>query len=278
MHVATAKPLEQCKYVPRTGERLGAYTDAFSPRLVPIYVLFKDKTAALRELLRSAHEVIGTSFEVVVIDFDSTIQSALDLLVWLEGHGVTVWRTRLSGSNNANILNSAGDIISKDLAHRSAAVDKYVVTDTDISLAGATGDVLDVYAKLLDAFSDANVVGPSLRLDDLPDTRATYTERRDSHLKLFFPDSLASWMDVEGHRKIYFSWAPIDTTFGMFRRSYKFHRLTRGLRVHFPYAMRRVDFYDHTGEAMPPEMRIWGCRANKKTHFHIDNCTEVPPD
>ena len=54
-------------------------------------MLFKDKIAALRELLLLTHEVIDTSFEVVVIFFASTIQSAFDHLVWLEGHGVTVW-------------------------------------------------------------------------------------------------------------------------------------------------------------------------------------------
>lgn len=47
--------------------------------------------------------------------------------------------------------------------------DYYAVTDPDISLEGCDKDILSVYSQLLDNYPEIDIVGPMLKIDDIPE-------------------------------------------------------------------------------------------------------------
>jgi len=72
-------------------ERIGFKIILGSP-VILIMVIFHDKLTDLKELLRSLHETIQTSFEVVIYDPSSSIPEVLSYLRLLEASGMKIIR------------------------------------------------------------------------------------------------------------------------------------------------------------------------------------------
>jgi hypothetical protein len=163
----------------------------------------------------------------------------IDYLGRLETRGHKVYR--LKAITKPNELNDVEDGIRDYFkTHKSR---NYVVTDCDIAL-DSKGDVLDVYSYMLDKFPEANVVGPMLRIDDIPDHYPLkgdiITGRLGMH-KGFHSQPMK--IRKCGDKEIRYINAPIDTTFGMYRMGSKWSRLQNGIRVYDPYWARHLDWY-----------------------------------
>lgn len=129
----------------------------------------------------------------------------------------------------------------KDIEPNKSDCDYYVVTDPDIELDGCPKDMLERYADILDAENDIEIVGPMLKIDDIPDSYPAKEICLWRHVEQF-------WNKTPQKKKalgktIYVQNAPIDSTFGLVRQKTKYQRLLQGYRTYFPYEAKHLDWY-----------------------------------
>jgi hypothetical protein len=109
---------------------------------------------------------------------------------------------------------------------------QFIVTDPDVvPCSECPRDVLDVFAKMLADHPDIDKVGFSLRIDDLP---SHYQHAEDVRVweSQFWANTYAPG----------FYFAPIDTTFAMYRPGEN-HKNSRSLRAAPPYLARHISWY-----------------------------------
>ncbi len=116
----------------------------------------------------------------------------------------------------------------------------YIVTDPDIELDHTNGDILEFYKYLLELFPRVQVVGPMLRIDDIPDCYPRKQDVLKRHAAFwntqpFRVEYNGRFFEVQG--------AFIDTTFGMYRKAFRFKNYNPGIRTCPPYAARHLDWY-----------------------------------
>jgi hypothetical protein len=108
----------------------------------------------------------------------------------------------------------------------------FIITDPDvIPCSECPRDVLDVFAKMLTDHSTIDKVGFSLRIDDLPD--------HYEHAENVRVWESQFWVNTYSPG---FYFAPIDTTFAMYRPGEN-HQNARSLRAALPYVARHVPWY-----------------------------------
>lgn len=260
---------------------------------VPIFIIHRDRHTMLLRLVESILAVIDarlTPFAIFVHDMQSSNPETLRALSELEAKSlrqpreppVLVHRdvgvdAALADAIAANpdlvadarvnvVLNRVRQSIDEYLKNHRG-VQYYVVTDPDVELAGdMPGDILALLALLLDRFPGTTLAAPGLRIDDLPQSTCR------SHLVRLhespFWAGLAHSIGVDSVRR-YFSWPkPVDTTFAMYRRSFSFHRLSLGLRLHHPYVIRHMPWYEPLARSnWTAEMRYYMDHALPITHW-----------
>lgn len=209
--------------------------------MIPIFVISSDRLKALKESIQSYHDCIKTPFEIIIIDFGSSYKPTLRYLRQLEnkwGAKVKVyWNEKISYKGSLNLI----DGVIQDY-FKSHSASNYVVTDPDIALDNVEGDVLEVYAYFLKRFHKITVVGPMLRIDDIPDhyplkerlISRSLESRYHSRRKLTIP-----YKD----KNIKYVIASIDTTFGMRRAGENFWRHRWGIRILSPYGAKHLEWY-----------------------------------
>jgi hypothetical protein len=204
---------------------------------IPIFIITKDRTSCLIESIQSYYDQISRPIEIVLYDNHSTYEPMLDFLQSYENNGVTVYRNTKEISV-PNDLNKISRSIKSYMKNHNAPY--YVVTDPDIVLDNTNGDILEFYAHLLENFN-INVVGPMLRIDDIPDYYPLKKEAILRHMSQFW---LKNPLELTYKGNSYqYQRAYIDTTFGMYRRKYRFRRHTFGIRTYAPYSARHLDWY-----------------------------------
>jgi len=206
--------------------------------VVPIFIIVKDRLEVLKKTIQSFESSIKTPFEIVIHDNNSTYEPTIDYLKELEKQGKKVYRNKKISKNNVEELHSVRESINK---HKSNSK-YYVVTDPDIELDNVRGDILVFYAFILNNFKKFQVVGPQLRIDDIPDYYLLKKEVIARHSKLWNKKSLKVNFIYRGENFRAVKYA-IDTTFGMYRNGYVFKRLSKGVRTFSPYSARHLDWY-----------------------------------
>jgi hypothetical protein len=217
--------------------------------ITPIFVITCNRTASLQRSLDSYQQSLCSRHEIIIHDNASTYPGLLSLLDRMEQSGVKVYRNRVPAIH-ADQLNNVSDTIEAWFAANKnrALSGYYVVTDPDIALDPLPAtlfrrhcDILQFCGFLLDKFPSIEVAGPMLRIDDLPDYYPLKQSVLSIHNKRFW-----------SKRQTPFHWrgiptayqrAPIDTTFGVYRRGFKFKRLCQGVRVYSPFSARHLDWY-----------------------------------
>jgi len=208
--------------------------------MIPIFIITCDRLEILKESIQSYYDYIKTPFEVVIVDFGSTYEPTVNFLKQLEDKKIKVyWKKKISIPSELNDVNeSIQDYFG------SHAKSNYIVTDPDIALDNVRGDILDVYSYLLEELSDINVVGPMLRIDDIPDHYPKKEGLISGKLGLHKRFHLSKINSIHYKNEIVnYIFAPIDTTFGMFRAGKDWTKLLNGIRVLFPYSARHLDWY-----------------------------------
>jgi len=209
--------------------------------MIPIFILTYDRLTVLKKSIQSYYDYIKTPFEIVIIDFGSTYEPTLEYLRNLEREGIKIhWGERMLRKVDVDrpVQKAVGDYFKNHPASN------YVVTDPDIALDNVRGNVLEVYACLLEKFPSIPIVGPMMRIDDMPD---------------YYPckESVINWevnLNSRGLRNVhhirykgkivkYISHTRLDTTFRMNRAGTLWKRSKRAFRVLPPYGARHLDWY-----------------------------------
>jgi len=212
--------------------------------LIPIFILTCDRLVSLKESIES-YKILDTPYEIVIIDFNSTYKPTVEHLKQLEANGTKVyWKSAITHPNHLNNANTSIQDYFK--SHEKS---NYVVTDADIALDNVRSYALDVYSYLLKRFPAIKVVGPMLRINDIPDyyplkqhiLSGCLGHHRHFHSQknccVGYENSASEYFRID------YIHAPIDTTFGMRRSGTQWSRLQPGIRVKEPFAARHLDWY-----------------------------------
>lgn len=177
--------------------------------------------------------------DIFIIDKGSDYKPLLDYYeeMILKGINVVYSDKMLFGADGPGGLNDLYIEIDKF----KSGYDFYAVTDPDIDLEGCEDDLLEVYSSILESNPNIDIVGPMLRIDDIPDFYPAREWCYTRHVQQFWykhPNQIFVM-----NKNIYYQFAKIDSTFGLLRRDTKFQRLLQGKRVYHPYEARHLDWY-----------------------------------
>lgn len=193
----------------------------------------------LRQVL-SSYSRLSSPIELIVHDNGSDDPATLHVLHKLSCQGVAVSNGRKV--RTASDLHSVNETIYRYF--RGAPSTRYVVTDCDVDMSIADSDALRIYGELLDQFPAAEVVGPMLKVRDIPREYPLFNRVINRHQ--WFWRRPPDWAETSAGRTAIVP-APIDTTFALHREGMPFRRLKQGIRVCCPYEARHLDWYvSHT--------------------------------
>jgi len=205
---------------------------------IPIFIISSDRLKALKESIQSYCDYIKTPFEIVIIDFGTSYEPTLEYLKQLENKKIKVyWNKKISYKGSLNRIRG----IVQDY-FKNHPVSNYIVTDPDIVLDNVEGDVLDVYAYLLEKIPHIIVAGPMLRIDDIPDCYPLKERLLSRSLETTYRFRREFTIPYR-NKNIKYIIVNIDTTFGMRRAGQDFWRHRWGARVLSPYAARHLEWY-----------------------------------
>lgn len=197
--------------------------------MIPIFIICKDRVTVLKQCIAS-YEKLG-DVEIILIDNGSTYPPMIE---WQLSCPYKIYRNKPL-NNTADISESVGTII--DYWYKTNDSPYYIVTDPDIELEEPSPKLLEYYKEILGIERSAVCVGPMLRIDDLPEHFSLKKEMYASHILQFWGKPNYKYKESKIQP------AAIDTTFGMYRKGFKFRRLNSGIRVHEPYMARHLDWY-----------------------------------
>jgi hypothetical protein len=227
---------------------------------IPIFIITCDRLAVLEAAVES-YTKLSTPIKLIIHDNNSTYKPLLHYLQNLEQQGTTVYYQR-TNVLSVEDLNGVCQTISDWFENNDAPY--YVVTDPDIALCDDCPDILELYGYLLDTFTGIEVVGPMLRIDDIPDTYPLKTRAIEGHYGQFWHKTPLQL--VWKNETIDYQMATIDTTFGMYRKGFKFHRLSQGMRTYSPYWARHLDWYLDPNR-MTEDQRYYTKHASTVSHW-----------
>lgn len=201
---------------------------------IPIFIITRDRVTPLKKSIAS-YIPLG-DIEIVIHDNNSTYPPMIEYLKELESQGIKVYRN----PDASNTYAAIGEEVDNTIRYWYMINDSdyYIVTDPDIELESADPNMLKLYAKALKQFPQATVIGTMLRIDDIPDCFKFKETMIYSHKIQFWNHTPKT--TVLGHDLL---WCAIDTTFGMYRKGFRFRRLNLGFRSYAPYMARHLDWY-----------------------------------
>lgn len=199
---------------------------------IPIFVISYNRVNVLKETLNSFESILDP-YVIVICDNNSTYPPLIRYLKNIETSGIKVmWNVQndLYGNIDANVKSWFNQTKSKS--------PYYVVTDPDVKLCNKPMNLLKDFSKILEEES-VDVVGPMLRIDDIPDYYPLKSKVMSRH-RCFWEKEKSDFF-IKGNMKLIH--APIDTTFGLYRRNYVKNGITKGIRVCSPYIAQHLDWY-----------------------------------
>lgn len=214
--------------------------------MIPIFIITCDRLEVLQESMESYHAYIDTPFEIVICDQGTTYPPTKEFLKKLEADGIKIYRWP-EGLNDGKKMNLRRNDrkIEKDIQDYFEYHPKsnYVVTDPDIALDNVEHDILEVYAYFLEKMPQINTVGPMLRIDDIPDYYPAKNHLISSSLHVKFHSAKVNIIQYKD-RNIKYVFAPIHTTFGMYRKETRWSGYSKSaIRVLAPYSAKHLDWY-----------------------------------
>ena len=228
---------------------------------IPTYLISYNRITVLKDTLESLIRFIPYQ-DIIIIDNGSDQQELLNFYDELRLKGVKVIKNKKI--KQADDLNDLGDIIDEE--NRARDCKYYIVSDPDISLRDVSPDFLEICKYFLDHFEAIDIIGPMLKIIDIP---ANYPARElawKKHTEQFWHKK--PLVATVSDKKVYYQFATIDTSFGMLRSEKKFRRKLEGIRLYDPYEAYHLDWYI-TPENMTGDQEYYlrSMRKNKISHW-----------
>ena len=230
---------------------------------IPIFIISFNRLEALQKSIASYRRMRPTPC-IVIHDTGSTYQPLLDYLRDLqESKAALVFLNRPSIRVQNDLTEGIAATVEQYFRNRRPS--HYVVTDPDIEFEENTpSDALRLYKHLLDKNPGVDVVGPMLRIDDIPKhypLRLTVMERH-SNAHFGRPMESMKWNKLS----IRFVRTYIDTTFGMYRAGFRFKKMSPAIRVMEPYWARHLDWYIDPAK-MADDQKYYLDTASRVSHW-----------
>lgn len=188
---------------------------------IPIFIICRDRFTCTVNLI-NWFEKCGYGERIYLIDNDSAYEPLLNL------YETTPHSVIMTGGNNGHHAPWSLGILEK-----YAKNDYYIVSDPDIlPVDECPLDAIEYWKYLLDKYENRTKVGPSLKIDDLPDHYALKNEVINWELQFY-----SGYMPESG--VIY---APIDTTLAIYSPNAG-QSIAESIRTSHPYAARHTPWY-----------------------------------
>lgn len=234
---------------------------------IPIFVITCDRLEMLKKSMESYSDHIKAPFKIVICDQGTTFKPTVNFLKRMGSNGTKVyWRGNVNKGRERNLARDNAGINEYIQDYfKTHPKSNYVVTDPDIFLDDVNGDILEAYTYLLGVMPEIAVVGPMLRIDDIP-------ERYPLRRRLLKNSRHRSFHLREKHiinyngGKIKYIHAKIDTTFGMYRAGTQWRRLQIGIRTFAPYSAKHLDWYVDP-QNMTEDQKYYMGRASRNAHW-----------
>ena len=138
---------------------------------IPIFLITRDRLVVLKKMIQSLFDRLGTPFDLILVDNNSTYPDTVEYLNELQRSGVAqVWRDPVvTGVHWDSVTANVNSALAWYREHHPG-VQFYAVSDPDLSLRGCAPDLLTFFAALLKACPSVHAIGPSLRLSNIPDS------------------------------------------------------------------------------------------------------------
>lgn len=233
---------------------------------IPLFVITRDRVTVTKRCIEG-YKKLG-DVEIIIQDNNSTYPPMVEYLDKLEKEGIKVFRYKDDSEQFYDISGRVRDTILE--WYRSNDSPYYIVTDPDIELENPCPEMIQYYISILKQLPRATVVGPMLRIDDLPEHFKLKEEMVQAHEVQFWGKNREPYCTMFDGIRI--QYCPIDTTFGMYRKEFEFKRLNLGFRVYEPYMARHLDWYIDT-DNLTEEQRYYKDNCNKvisTLSLHID--------
>lgn len=221
---------------------------------IPLFILSYNRLTALKRSVHSYLNFVDSS-DIVILDKGSCYKPLLEYYLELEQAGAKIiYSTPLERKDSLN------DIAIEIEKHKhNHDFDYYIVTDPDISLEATDPDAIALYIYFLEQFPTVDIVGPMLRIIDIPKdypAREWCWKRHADQFWRKIPETI-EWKN----KKIHYQYALIDTTFGLVRSTTPYKRLLNGVRVYKPYEALHLDWY-LTESNLTEDQRLYMEKSN----------------
>jgi len=238
---------------------------------IPLFILSYNRLTALKRSVCSYLNFVDYS-DIVILDKGSCYGPLLEYYLELEQAGAKIiYSTPLEKKDSLNDI-----AIEVEKHQRNHDFDYYIVTDPDISMEEADSDTLELYIHFLEQFHDVEIVGPMLRIIDIPKdypAREWCWKRHADQFWRKMPETI-HWRN----KKIHYQHALIDTTFGLVRSATRYKRLLNGIRVYKPYEALHLDWYV-TESTMTEDQKLYMEKSNPTVaHWSGPWYTSPPKD
>lgn len=229
---------------------------------IPIFILSFERLSVLKQSIDSYRRLLPEPV-IVIHDTGSTYEPLLDYYEELKREGAQIYLNRKPVTTAAD-LNAIADTISDYFSSRPHS--EYVVTDPDVAFTDeCLSDALDFFSHMLATSPQTDVVGPMLRIDDIPDYYPLKSAVIQRHTRQFY-HKVPHTVEWRG-RIIGYQHAYIDSTFGLFRAGFPYRRpLPNGIRVYAPYWAHHLDWYLDPND-LTQDQQLYLQKASRVSHW-----------
>jgi len=201
---------------------------------IPIFIIVHNHLEILKRSLSSYEKFIDNQKQFVFHNTNSQYQPCLDFLKEREAQGDLVYHTNTN--HHLSVMNTIRQYLSDN-----PDIEYYILTDPDIELNNAKGNLVETFIYLLNKYNVYSV-GPSLKIDDIP---GHYPKKQlvfERHIRFHESPRIKENFEDQDFE---ITRAAIDTTFQLIRSSCTDEAFPHEhcLRVFEPYDARHLDWY-----------------------------------
>ena len=206
--------------------------------MIPIFIIVHDRVTVLKQSIDSFQTQIKYPIQIIFHDVASTYKPCLEYLEDMKSNGYMVYRSEVN--NHLTIMDTI-----KDYLQKNTNVKYYIITDPDILLDNVNDNILQFYIWLLEEEKkkgNSYVIGPMLRIDDIPNFYPRKKLATKKHLQQFWKKKP---INITWNDSIYqIQYSLIDTTFQLIDATNLSNKFPReGIRCYSPYSAKHLDWY-----------------------------------
>ncbi|HSE74990.1 MAG TPA: hypothetical protein VLB05_10780 [Dongiaceae bacterium] len=203
---------------------------------LPVFLTTRNRGNRLRALI-AAYRAQSHAVDIVLIDRGSDDPESLAALDALAREGIAIHRWQRQDDEQAG--RRLQRLIKRHFRRWGEPVRFAVATD-EVDFSVAAPDALALYDEMLDRFRDAPCVGPMLRVGAVPRQHAAFAQIMNEEIAAHRRQP-PSWCET-GFGRVAFVQSTRLGSFALHRCDAAYFGPEAGLRVHYPFEARNIDW------------------------------------